>query len=148
MYLHGAEHDDCEWCPNFVADTGRGEITVPIKYVRWDRVEEVFVHEGAHISIDTMWTGPHGNEKFEAYEKAQELDGRIISAYASKDVRNGVEDVAEHYSAWFASTYKPDNLPANKKLFFDDMDYTFRHRFALFEELSCEPGLMHPLPDC
>ena len=71
------------------------------------------VHEGAHISIETMWYGPHGKEEFEAYEEAKELDGRVFSHYASEENLDGKEDVAVSYTAWVASKYKPNNLTAD-----------------------------------
>jgi hypothetical protein len=113
MYLHDADcvNGQCR----FGADTAGGFIVVaitPLKMNNYGRLEEVMIHEGAHISIDTMWQGPHFTKKNEAYEEAKELDARILSYYAGKDIRNGIEDVAVSYTAWVASKYKPNVLTA------------------------------------
>ena len=65
-------------------------------------LEEVFFHEGGHVSLD-------GAHKYSAdWLAAQEADSVFISTYARNNPRR--EDVAESILAYFALRYRPDRV--------------------------------------
>ena len=73
-------------------------------------MEEIFLHEGAHVSLDPDHAGSAG------WLQAQESDPTFISTYARDNpgcpgLRGcGSEDLAETFSAWFAVRYRPDRI--------------------------------------
>lgn len=67
-------------------------------------LEEVFLHEGAHTSLDSH----HKNS--EDWLAAQAADGDFISAYA-RDFPNR-EDLAESFPMWFAVRFREDQISA------------------------------------
>ncbi len=77
------------------ADQGR-------RYIRDGYLEEVFIHEGGHVSLD----GAH--EDSGGWRAAQQADGVFISEYA-RDYPDR-EDVAESILPYLAVRYRPDRL--------------------------------------
>ena len=65
-------------------------------------LEEVFLHEAGHVSLDAA----HG--KSAGWRAAQEADGVFISDYA-RDFPDG-EDIAESILPYFAVRYRPERL--------------------------------------
>ena len=70
--------------------------------IRRGFMEEVFLHEGAHASLDPDHRDSHD------WLDAQRSDPTYISTYA-RDVPYR-EDIAETFSAWFALRYRPETL--------------------------------------
>ena len=70
--------------------------------IREGSVEELFMHEAAHVSLDAAHKGSPG------WLAAQEADGVFISEYARDHHR--LEDVAESALMYFAVRYRPRSL--------------------------------------
>ena len=86
-------------------------------------LEEVFVHEGAHISLDPSTIDAPG------WRSAQGADGAFISEYARDyPVR---EDVAESFLPYFAIRHRSDRLTPEEWWF---MMTTIPNRMAYFDE--------------
>ena len=82
---------------SFLIHTDQGR-----EYIRNGYLEEVFIHEAGHISLD----GAHANSA--EWRAAQAADGVFISEYARDfPVR---EDIAESILPYFALQYLPERL--------------------------------------
>ena len=88
-------------------------------------IEEVLLHEAAHMSLDRLYADSAD------WQAAQAADGVYISEYARDYPRR--EDVAESILMYFAARYVPDRLPPalhwviitsipNRIAYFDDED--------------------------
>ena len=77
--------------------TGQGR-----EYIRDGFVEEVFLHEGGHLSLDLAHVNSAG------WRAAQEADGVFISDYARDFPER--EDIAESILPYFAVRYRPERL--------------------------------------
>ena len=86
-------------------------------------VEEILLHEGAHVSLDPMIENDPG------WRSAQEADGAFISDYARNHPDR--EDVAESFWAYFALRQRSDRLSAEDRWF---MMTTIPNRLAYFDE--------------
>jgi hypothetical protein len=89
------------------------------------RLEEVVLHEAAHISIDPLYNGT------DEWIAARAADGEYISLYAHDFPRG--EDMAESILAYFALRYKTD------RIFEADADIiasTIPNRIAYFDSLN------------
>ena len=73
-------------------------------YERRGIIEEVFLHEGTHTSLDTYHLASAG------WLAAQAADGDFISAYASEFPNR--EDLAETFPMWFALRFREDRISA------------------------------------
>lgn len=82
---------------SFLIHAGQGR-----EYIRDGYLEEMFIHEGAHVSLD----GAHANSA--GWLAAQIEDGVFISSYA-RDYPDR-EDIAESILPYFALRYRPDRL--------------------------------------
>ena len=82
---------------SFLIHTGDGR-----ELIRNGYLEEVLIHEGAHVSLD----GDHANSP--GWLAAQIEDGVFISSYA-RDYPDR-EDIAESILPYFALRYRPDRL--------------------------------------
>ena len=79
------------------ASAGTTEVNIPHKtYYNNTFLEEVLIHEGAHITIQDHLEGTP--EWLAAVEK----DDKFVTRYATTHVN---EDLAESYMAWFAVRY-------------------------------------------
>ena len=103
---------------SFLIHTDQGR-----EYIRNGFLEEVFIHESAHVSLD----GAHDNSA--GWRAAQDADGVFISEYA-RDYPDR-EDVAESILPYFAVRYRPERLTdpdrsailtaiPNRLLYFDE----------------------------
>ncbi len=107
-------------------DVGEGE----------EFLEEVFLHEGAHVSLDLSIRDTPG------WRSAQEADGVFISEYA-RDFPDR-EDIAESFPVYFALRHRPDRLTTEQQWY---MMTTIPNRLAYFLayfdeqqfDLSAEP---------
>ena len=68
-------------------------------------VEEVFFHEGVHVSLDNRY------RRTREWRVAQEADGTFISEYARDNA--AWEDLAETALAWFGVRYQADRMTAS-----------------------------------
>ena len=86
---------------------GGGSITV---HTVWESryIEEAFVHEGTHVTLDPA------HRDSSRWRAAQEADGVFISNYARDNPDR--EDVAESFLAWFAVRYQSERLSAAKRV--------------------------------
>lgn len=80
-----------------VAGGGNNAIELYSGYItkEFDWIEEVFIHEGAHASLDYDFGGVVNKKRWEA---AVESDGQFISQYAADNPDR--EDIAESYGAF------------------------------------------------
>ena len=105
--------------------------------VREGFLEEVFLHEGAHVSLDPLISDAPG------WRWAQRADGAFISGYARDHPDR--EDVAESFLPYFAVRHRPDRLTPEELWF---MMTTIPNRLAYFDEqhfnMSAEPPLSCP----
>ena len=94
-----------------------------LRAVRDGFLEEVFLHEGAHVSLDLEHYDSPG------WRAAQQADGVAISAYAS-DLPDQ-EDVAETILPYFAVRYQPERLTVAVRWL---MTMTTPNRLAYLDE--------------
>ncbi len=109
----------------FGGNAGDGSLLIHTDIPRWheEYLEEVFLHEGAHISLDpSTWDAP-------GWRSAQEADGVFISVYA-RDYPDR-EDVAESFLVYFALRQRPDRLTTQQRW---SMVRTIPNRIAYFDE--------------
>ncbi len=86
-------------------------------------IEETFVHEATHTTLDLAHKDSPG------WRAAQAADGVFISTYA-RDLPDQ-EDVAESFTAWFAVRYQPERLTALQRVV---ILRTIPNRLAYFDE--------------
>jgi len=79
----------------------------PPDVIRRGFMEEMFLHEAVHVSMDRSHKAAPG------WLDAQQADPTFISTYA-QDWPNR-EDIAETFSAWFAVRYRPDRLSVDQE---------------------------------
>ena len=105
----------------FTITAGSGEVLM-----RRGGLEEVFIHEGVHVSLD----GAHRNSA--GWRQAQLKDCVFISSYARDHPDR--EDLAESFLAWFALRYYTERLTAsdraailnaipNRLAYFDEQEF-------------------------
>ena len=70
-----------------------------------DCVEEIMIHESAHVSLDWSWGG---SLKKKPWMEAAKADGMFISRYAKRYKKR--EDVAETINWWIAVRCKPNSI--------------------------------------
>ena len=101
--------------------TGYGQQTL-----RRGFIEEVFFHEGAHVSLQNHQDAP-------GWRAAQEADGEFISDYA-RDHPDG-EDVAESVLLYFALRHRPARLSDRDRAAIEE---TIPNRLTYFDALSLD----------
>ncbi len=94
-------------------------------------LEEVFVHEGAHVSLDQKYAPSR------EWVNAQELDGNFISHYARDFFRR--EDMAESFLAYMALRYRSDRIEEYTKA---KILETIPNRIQFFDDLNLN---MYPI---
>jgi hypothetical protein len=117
---------------SILVHTGRAE-----RY--WPYVEEIFLHEAAHTSLDYAWDGTVDQEE---WSEAMELDGRSISTYAADHPER--EDIAESYGAYalWSVLSRRNEDPATAKL----IQSTIPNRLAYL--LSLGPDFVPSTRSC
>lgn len=97
--------------PHDWGDPSAGMISVHTQeasdVIRRGYMEEVFLHEGAHASLEADHRASHD------WIDAQRSDPKFISTYAWDNPRR--EDFAETFSAWFAVRYRPETLSLDQE---------------------------------
>ena len=98
------------------------------EYIRNGFLEEVFIHEGAHVSLDIAHANAAG------WRAAQRADGAFISEYARDNPL--LEDVAESFLPWFAVRHRPERLSAGQRAVIETtipvrLEYFDEQRFAV-----------------
>ena len=93
-----------------------------LEYIRGGILEEAFLHEASHTSLDPY----HYNNK---WESAQKADGNFISTYA-RDYPTR-EDVAESFPMYYALRYKPSRISNSLR---DTIIDTIPNRVIYFDE--------------
>jgi hypothetical protein len=94
-------------------------------------LEETFVHESSHTSLDAA----HATSL--PWILAQTADGEFISTYARDNPTR--EDVAESFLPWLAARYRSDRIPQS---LYDTFVQTIPNRFAYFDDQSFD---MYPI---
>ena len=85
-------------------------------------LEEVYLHEAAHLTLDPFYDAP-------GWRSAQRADGAFISEYARD--HSDREDLAESFLSYFAVRHRPDRLTVAELRF---MMMTTPNRLAYFDE--------------
>ena len=93
-----------------------------LEYIREGILEEAFLHEASHTSLDPYY---YNN----SWEEAQKADGNFISIYA-KDFPT-TEDVAESFPMYYALRYKPSRISRSLR---DTIINTIPNRVIYFDE--------------
>ena len=100
-------------------------------YLQDGILEETFVHEAAHTSLDAA----HASAP--AWLAAQSADPTFISTYALDFPRR--EDIAESFLPYLAIRYRPDRISLSLA---DTIMQTMPSRIAYFDNQSFD---MHPI---
>ena len=114
---------------NLLIHTGRSK-----EYISKDIVEETFIHEAAHTSLDWDWDGIINKTKWQI---AKRKDKEYISNYAKKFPRR--EDVAESVLPWIAVRYRLDRISKEHS---EKILKTIPNRLKFFDEQNFD---MYPL---
>jgi len=96
-------------------------------------LEETFVHEAAHTSLDAY------HSTTSQWIKAQEEDCRFISNYAEEHPTR--EDIAESYLPYFAVRYRSDRISTELK---EKIESAIPKRIQYFDSQSFK---MHPVTE-
>jgi hypothetical protein len=111
---------------NLLIHVGQGA-----RYLADGILEETFVHEAAHTSLDAAHATAPG------WAAAQAADPTFISTYAREHPQR--EDVAETFVPYLAVRYRSDRIPALLKA---TIEATIPNRMAYFDALALE---MYPI---
>jgi len=102
VWIHKGNNDYGGGNNNLLIHTGR-----TVEYVNKGILEETFIHEAVHTSLD------ENHSKNENWIKAQKMDSKFISTYAKNYPQR--EDLAETFLLSFAIKYKKDRIPEEMK---------------------------------
>ena len=111
---------------NILIHTGQGEL-----YINDGILEETFVHEAAHTSLDPDHATAAG------WIAAQEADPTFISTYAQQFSQR--EDIAESFLPYLAVRFRSDRISEELKQI---ILLTMPNRIAYFDSLMLD---MHPI---
>jgi hypothetical protein len=111
---------------NLLIHTGQGAV-----YEADGLLEEVFLHEGAHTSLDARHARAQG------WLDAQATDGTFISTYARDNPTR--EDVAESFGPYLALRFRPERISETLARTIRD---TIPNRLAYFDALRLD---LHPI---
>jgi hypothetical protein len=111
---------------NLLIHVGQGDL-----YLAEGILEETFVHEAAHTSLDAYHASAPG------WLAAQAADPTFISTYA-RDFPDR-EDIAESFVPYLAVRYRADRIPASLRVIIEE---TMPNRIAYFDGLGLD---MHPI---
>ncbi len=108
---------------NFVIHIGLGDEVLKPR----GHVNEVFIHEGAHTSLDVyIKDDPE-------WLYAQQADGGFISEYARDNPNR--EDIAESLLLYFAYKYRPNTISQGTKMLIES---TMSYRMKYFDQLNLD----------
>jgi hypothetical protein len=118
---------------SFPAGGGNESILIHTTYALtvWTFIEEIFLHEAAHTTLDYGWGGLVSKS---AWQAAQQADGRFISDYAKGFPDR--EDLAESYGAFAA--WQAWRVSGRLKEHARVIETTIPHRLELFRALGPE----------
>ena len=102
---------------NLLIHTGQGD-----EYIANGILEETFVHEASHTSLDALHAASAG------WLAAQTADGTYISTYAQENPQR--EDVAESFLPYLAVKYRADRVSADLA---NTIRTTIPNRIAYFD---------------
>lgn len=105
-----------------VIHTGRGE-----EYILDGILEEAFVHEGAHVSLDAMHASAPG------WLAAQQSDPDFISTYAESYPTS--EDVSESFLPWLMVRHRASRISTAD---YNTIVNTIPARLAYFDAMPCD----------
>lgn len=105
---------------NLLIHVGQGDL-----YIADGILEETFVHEASHTSLDTAHASAPG------WLTAQARDGTFISTYARDNPTR--EDVAETFLTWLAVRYRSARITAALA---NTIQQTVPNRLAYFDSLG------------
>ena len=88
-------------------------------------LEETFIHEASHTSLDSLHATSPG------WLKAQEDDCKFISSYAEENPFR--EDISESYLPYFAIRYRPERIRKSLK---DSIEKAIPNRIKYFDAQS------------
>lgn len=88
-------------------------------------LEETFIHEASHTSLDSLHASSPG------WLKAQEDDCKFISSYAEENPIR--EDISESYLPYFAIRYRPERIRKSLK---DSIEKAIPNRIKYFDAQS------------
>jgi hypothetical protein len=128
VWIHRGNNDYGGGNNNLLIHTGR-----TADYLRAGILEETFVHEATHTSLDEF----HANDK--DWLKAQRNDPGFISSYAQKHPLR--EDLAETFLLYFALSYKEDRLPEKMKTL---IQKTIPNRIKYLDSIDFDPYPVAP----
>lgn len=111
---------------NLLIHVGQGEL-----YIRDGILEETFVHEAAHTSLDAAHANSIG------WRNAQARDDNFISLYARDNPTR--EDVAESALPWLALRYRPNRISSTLAA---TIATTMPNRLAYFDGLGLDMSLV------
>ena len=124
VWIHKGNKDYGGGNQNLLIHIGRS-----LEYIAKEILEEVFIHEGAHASLDWDWGGVIDQAE---WKKVAKKDKEYISKYAKKYPKR--EDVAESIVPWIAVRYRLDRISnvdaetilktiPNRLKFFDEQNF-------------------------
>lgn len=105
---------------NLLIHVGQGDL-----YIAQGILEETFVHEAAHTSLDAAHANAAG------WLTAQSRDGTFISTYARDNPTR--EDVAESFLPYLAVRYRPSRIT---QALANTIQQTIPNRIAYFDSLG------------
>jgi hypothetical protein len=105
---------------NLLIHVGQGD-----QYIADGILEETFVHEAAHTSLDALHASASG------WVAAQTADGNFISTYARDNPQR--EDIAESFLPYLAIRFRPERIASS---LLNTIVQTIPNRIAYFDSLG------------
>jgi len=123
VWIHKGIYDFGGGNKNLLIHTERGD-----EYIASGFLEEIFLHEGVHTSLDEPYATSTG------WMAAQKNDqGNFISAYARDNSTR--EDLAESFVVWFAVRHRSARITSDNA---STVTQTMPNRLAYFDSLKID----------
>ena len=123
VWIHKGSYDFGGGNKNLLIHTERGD-----EYIASGFLEEIFLHEGVHTSLD----GPYATST--GWLTAQKNDqGNFISTYARDNPTR--EDLAESFVVWFAVRHRSARIASDNA---STVTQTMPNRLAYFDSLKID----------
>lgn len=123
VWIHKGIYDFGGGNKNLLIHTERGD-----EYIASGFLEEIFLHEGVHTSLDDPYATSTG------WLAAQKNDqGNFISAYARDNSTR--EDLAESFVVWFAVRHRSARITSDNA---STVTQTMPNRLAYFDSLKID----------